>query len=150
MVGVVEDVQPDVEQAVCLAVGDSPSDLAVVRQRVRELLTGHPADLVADAVLVADALAGNSRDHGDAPRVVRLMLLGGGASLRIEAEDGSVFALPVVRGWSGSNGLGMVVVSQVAASWGVDREAGRKTVWAELALVGSSDSAETLTGSAAR
>lgn len=84
---------------------------------------------------VADALASNAYDHGEEPKTVRLMLLDGGTHLRIEADDGSVFALPEVRSWSGTSGLGMALVSQVAASWGVERHPGYKTVWAECELV---------------
>jgi hypothetical protein len=109
--------------------------VVAVRDQVRTLLVGYPQPVVADAVLVADALASNAYDHGDPPRAVRLTLRNGGACPRIEVDDGSPSSLPVRRGWTGSNGLGMLVITRVPSSWGIDQHSESKTVWAECDLL---------------
>jgi hypothetical protein len=102
-----QDLAPRADQAVFISLGTRrPTELADVRRQVRRLLTGYPEPIVADAVLVADALAGNAYDHGEPPKTVRLKPVSGGAGLRIEADDGSPFSLPVVRGWSGTTDWG--------------------------------------------
>jgi anti-sigma regulatory factor (Ser/Thr protein kinase) len=129
-----EDHESGLRQA-AMQLGTSLEDLVRVRQSVRELLADYPADTVADAVLVADALASNAFLHGSAPAAVRIQVSGDDNWLRVEAADAAQFELPVVREWSGSHGLGMRAVSMLASSWGVERHARRKTVWAEMELV---------------
>lgn len=130
----VDDSTRQGERTLSIAIGESRTDLVAVRQRVRDLLTSYPDVMVIDAVYVTDALATNAYDHGQAPIMLRLRLLPARRCLRIEADDTAVFSLPVVRGWSGTHGLGLLLVAHLATSWGVERNPGRKTVWAEVDL----------------
>lgn len=111
--------------------------LRVIRQRVRQLVGGRTGVLVDDAVQVTDELVSNAYRHGKPPRTVRLTLLHGGRRLRIEVDDTGP-AQPVIRNRDGTGGLGLVLVERLAASWGVQRYADHKTVWAEVDLADSS------------
>jgi hypothetical protein len=128
------DRRPGGRLTVSIRLGTSLAALVRVRRRTRELLRGYSRHIVVDAVQLADALASNAFVHGAPPQIVRLKLTAGGDCLRIEADDAARWSPPLMRGWSGSKGLGMLIVSRVAAAWGVQQHRGYKTVWADLAL----------------
>lgn len=104
-----------------------------VRALVRGLLAGRADLVVDDAVLVADELVGNAHLHGDAPRLCRLALVNHGRRLRIEVDDASPEE-PAIRTPDHTGGRGLILVDQLASSWGCTHHDDHKTVWAELTL----------------
>jgi anti-sigma regulatory factor (Ser/Thr protein kinase) len=104
-------------------------ELAKVRQWVRTVLRGFPANVVSTAVTVMDELTSNALRHGRAPYHVRL--LPGAAKVRIEVDDGG--GEPARRRPpSDHGGRGLLLVERCAAAWGQLRRPGGKTLWAEL------------------
>jgi two-component sensor histidine kinase len=103
-----------------------------LRRRLRDMLSGRDDLVVDDVILVADELATNAVRHGQAPRRCRLSLTERGR-LRIEVDDAAP-TQPRTRTPDRHGGRGLVLVDQLAASWGVQRAAQHKTVWAELTL----------------
>ena len=112
------------------------SSMAVVRQRVRELLAGRADLLIEDAVQVTDELVSNAYRHGQSPRAVRLTLIDAGRRLRIEVDDASPLD-PMPRTPDRTGGLGIMLVHRLASSWGAHRHERHKTVWAEVDLASS-------------
>jgi anti-sigma regulatory factor (Ser/Thr protein kinase) len=91
---------------------------------------------VMDASLVVSELVTNALRHGDGPTVLRAALLTAEVQVSVtDSGDGEPRLLPPDPGRIG--GLGLVVVSQVAAAWGVAPFPGGKTIWAVLARPGS-------------
>ncbi|MEV6878537.1 ATP-binding protein [Amycolatopsis sp. NPDC051128] len=105
------------------------TELAKVRQWVRTVLRGFPANFVSTAVMVVDELTSNALRHGRAPYHVRL--LPDAAKLRIEVDDGGHEAARR-RPPSDLGGRGLLLVERCAAAWGQLRRDGGKTLWAEL------------------
>lgn len=105
-----------------------------LRRRVRTLLTGWGvhADTVDDALLVIEELVANVLDHARTPfqLVVRLI----GNVVHIAVNDRSTRA-PRLQPFDPTavRGRGLQLVSTLAVRWGCERQAGGKTVWAELA-----------------
>ncbi len=87
--------------------------------------------------LVAE-LAANAATHDRLPgRDFRLVLLDGGATLRIEVTDARGDDLPRRRAPApdAESGRGLLLVEALADRWGVQPgPVPRKTVWAELDL----------------
>ncbi|WP_158303094.1 ATP-binding protein [Prauserella endophytica] len=110
-----------------------------VRQLVRRVLAGRDGIVADDAVLVVDELVSNAHRHARGPRTCRLGLVSQGRRLRIEVDDASL-AGPRMRTPDRSGGRGLVLVDQLASSWGVQHHADHKTVWAEVSLDGASSS----------
>lgn len=108
-----------------------------VRRLVRGLLADRDDRTVCDAVLVADELVSNAHRHGDAPRVCRIGVTQLGRCLRIEVDDAS-HGQPRLRTPDQFGGCGLVLVDQLAESWGVRTDTRHKTAWAELSLAGDS------------
>lgn len=112
-----------------LGISAELTELAKVRQWVRTVLGGLPANIVGTAVMVVDELTSNALRHGRAPYHVRLLT--GAAKLRIEVEDGD--GAPARRKTpSDQGGRGLLLVERCAAAWGQLRRPGGKTLWAEL------------------
>lgn len=102
-----------------------------MRGLVQELLAGCHGELpTADAVQIADELASNALRHGSAPRTCTITL-SAGPRLRIEVADASPID-PRVRPADETGGLGLVLVDQMSAAWGVIHRGNHKIVWAEL------------------
>lgn len=91
------------------------------------------------AQLVVAELAANAVTHGRVPGrdfELRLLLRPEGAgTLRIEVSDARGDArLRFVTAADEERGRGLVLVSLLAVTWGVEERAVGKTVWAEVAL----------------
>jgi anti-sigma regulatory factor (Ser/Thr protein kinase) len=87
--------------------------------------------LAATTLLLAHELASNAITHARTPFTVAVVSTRVGVCL--EVRDGSP-AMPMeldrLDSSSGRRtGLGLVLVRQFSAAWGVDRENGGKTVW---------------------
>ncbi|MEV0675082.1 ATP-binding protein [Actinosynnema sp. NPDC050436] len=115
-----------------------------VRALVGELLGGHEGVLADDAVLAADELVGNARQHGVPPCTFRA-ILDPGRRLRVEVDDCSP-DLPHKRPPDEDGGRGLRLVENLATAWGVDAHEDHKTVWAEFALDHLTNDAPHLTG----
>ena len=85
------------------------------------------------AALLVSELASNALLHARTGFTVVLETRPGGA-LRVEVADGSR-GVPRARRYGGeaTTGRGLHLVEELADSWGVERSADGKTVWAELA-----------------
>jgi CheY-like chemotaxis protein len=108
-------------------------------RRARQFLRNHCArwgceGVVESAQLVVSELVTNAVSHGRSRCELRLGLTDG--TLRIEVADRGT-GTPDVLATTGrdEHGRGLVLVSAVAAAWGVDTIPGNgKVVWAQLAL----------------
>lgn len=91
----------------------------------------------AAAIVVAE-LAANAVMHGRLPgRDFRLSLTLGSACLRIEVTDARGECLPVLTTPAGEGGRGLVLVTALAADWGVrPHPPSGKTVWADISSAG--------------
>lgn len=132
-----EDVRPvdsDTQPTtVALTLDEDVAPLAAVRRWVAQALVDLTEDETDDCVLVVNELVSNSYDHGDAPRVVRLLRWANRCVIRIEVDDGSPADLAFGRSRLGPHrGRGLIIVDKLAGTWGVDVRPGGKTVWAEL------------------
>ena len=104
------------------------------RRVVRELLEGSAPPEVIDAVLLAvSELVTNAVEHAGTALQLRAGVAGG--RVRVEVVDGSG-DLPRRRQPSADSlgGRGLLLVEEVADSWGVDTSADGKAVWFERAL----------------
>ncbi|MEU8900359.1 ATP-binding protein [Nocardia sp. NPDC048505] len=106
-----------------------------IRDAVRDLLAPADGPVVTDAVLGVDELVSNAREHTSPPWRCRLQRLADSSRLRVEIDDSSP-ADPEHREPDDSGGRGLLVLDQVAASWGVVHYGRFKTVWAEFPLDG--------------
>jgi YesN/AraC family two-component response regulator len=88
-------------------------------------------DLVDDALLVLSELVANAVEHADAASVA--VVNRGGQGLRIEVRDqgeGVLTEQPEMA--TTERGRGLMIVSALARSWGVQTAEKSKTVWVEL------------------
>ncbi len=90
-----------------------------------------PADVVADAELVASELVTNAVLHAGTDIVVRLRTTG--STVRIEVEDGSsVTPVRPIASTQSMTGRGLALVAGLSRELGVDRTDGGKIVWCVL------------------
>ena len=104
----------------------------LAREFVRRWLQENGADHVFDeASLIVTELAANAVLHADSPYEVRLSRTEG--AIRIEVEDADT-GTPEPQPFSAvaESGRGIVIVSAISASWGVEAEPHGKVTWAEL------------------
>ena len=112
-----------------------PPDLLAPSQAravVRELLDqwGY-RDLVDDAALVVSELVANAVEHAGATSVV--LVNRGEGGVRIEVRDpGEGTPAPQSPPGPAERGRGLMIVSALASSWGVQQAERSKTVWVEL------------------
>lgn len=91
--------------------------------------SGH-LELAAPAALVVSELVTNAIVHTDSGATLRLRVRAGNPPVvRVEVEDCAPDALVEPT----SEGTGLRLIADNVCSWGVDRTAVSKTVWAELA-----------------
>ena len=114
---------------------EMPPDLLAPSQAravVRELLDqwGY-RDLVDDAALVVSELVANAVEHAGATSVV--LVNRGEGGVRIEVRDpGEGTPAPQSPPGTAERGRGLMIVSALASSWGVQQAERSKTVWVEL------------------
>ena len=120
-------------RALALDLTDEVPPLVAVRRWAGEALADLGDDDVTDCVLVVTELVTNAYDHGAAPRRVALHRTHDPCRIRVEVSDGDRGRVRVGRSrLGGHRGRGMVIVSQIAAEWGVRQHGEGKTVWAEI------------------
>ena len=120
--------------SVRFAAGDTPATVATARHWVRRILRGWQLadDRCDDAELVVGELLNNALTHGAAPVEVRLRH--SRDSLLIEVSDTAAFLPRRLRPrLDDEYGRGLLVVTEVAARWGVRPTAAGKSVWCVLA-----------------
>lgn len=112
----------------------SPTVASEVRRGLRELLNGWglPDQVREDTVLVVEEFVANVVDH--ARTVFEITVEWGATALRVAVRD-HCDAPAVVQAFDPGavRGRGLQLVTAVADSWGCDRHADGKTVWASLA-----------------
>lgn len=141
-------IEPRAERQVCDVGGPSVTDTATeawafppepestgrARRQVQSLLEERALDGVATtAALLVSELATNVVLHARTDFEVRVSITGG--VVRIEVHDRSARP-PIVRNFTAeaSSGRGMLLVKELADSWGTDPDLDGtgKTVWVEL------------------
>jgi DNA-binding NarL/FixJ family response regulator len=108
------------------------STVPLAREFVRRWLQESGADHASDeASLIVTELATNAVLHADSPYEVRLSRTGG--VVRIEVADGDA-GTPEPQPFSAvaETGRGIVIVSAISSSWGIDAQPHGKVTWAEL------------------
>ncbi|HTW17005.1 MAG TPA: response regulator [Nocardioides sp.] len=125
-----------VRPARTMAVADLPQELGSVRQ-ARSLVRRTLADwnlshLEDEAILVVSELAANALNHAQSSYQVRVYH--NPSTVRIEVHDGGAGTPePQPTSATREGGRGLLLVSAMSASWGLEQTADGKVVWAELA-----------------
>ncbi|WP_246096747.1 ATP-binding protein [Streptomyces botrytidirepellens] len=112
-----------------------PQDLKVLRWTVRAHLRHWGFDqLVEAATLGVNELLSNVDKHTESASCV-LTLQRQPAGVRVTVSDTST-DLPVVRApdWAAESGRGLVLLRELATSWGVKPTAEGKDVWFEIEI----------------
>ncbi|HEY1698793.1 MAG TPA: ATP-binding protein [Trebonia sp.] len=121
------------------------------RRLTKELAAAGVAESPAcDAILVLSELVSNALRHATplpgslAGGEVRVTWELGSGGLRLEVSDGGGETVPRIHEPTGSalGGRGLGIVDRLCLRWGVRRDAGASTVWAELPA-GQSESDES-------
>lgn len=116
------------------AIGTPLAPLGALRGWLRTLLTAETDDFVIDVELVATELVTNAYEHTDRPLAIRISWPAGEKILRVEVDDGDPGMVPTsgasTRG--GFRGRGLLMIEGISRSWGVERHARHKTVWADI------------------
>ncbi len=120
-----------------MELSQSIDEPARARAFVAEWLETVPFETRADAVLLVSELVSNVVRHGALP--ARMVLTQNGGRLRVVVEDSNP-AMPGPPGppdAAAGGGRGLIIVSSIAAAWGISTAPDRpgKGVWFDLALV---------------
>ncbi|MFG2945521.1 ATP-binding protein [Streptomyces adustus] len=113
-----------------------PKEVAALRRVVRLHLGIWGLHAITDeAQLCVSELASNVIRHVGPGTPATLSVSMSGAHLRIEVHDPDTRALPTLvdADLHAEGGRGMALVGAIAARWGVQLQAHRKTTWCELA-----------------
>jgi anti-sigma regulatory factor (Ser/Thr protein kinase) len=109
------------------------ANIATARQLTAEVLRAWGCDhLIPDAQLVVTELVTNAIVHADSS--CQLSLQVNGAGIRIAVTDSDRISQPDPQPFDlqREGGRGLLIVSTLASSWGIEPEARGKTVWADL------------------
>ncbi|OLF18137.1 hypothetical protein BU204_08390 [Actinophytocola xanthii] len=118
-------------------VNSSPGALVEVRRWAAAELADLGDAHLNDVMMVAVELVTNAYDHGDGPRVIRMVHHRTPCWIEIEVDDFNVQAPALGRsrfGPEAHRGRGLVLVDRLSSAWGT-REHGDgngKTVWARI------------------
>jgi anti-sigma regulatory factor (Ser/Thr protein kinase) len=129
-------VRLPVRRVVATVAQDQPELIADAREGLRQLMHDWTVeDHVDSAVLLASEMLANVLMHTDADATLVAQITGTRTSrrLRVEVTD-SDDALPHRRdpGEMASSGRGLLLIEQLAQTWGVDPRGDGKTIWFEL------------------
>ncbi|MEW2497691.1 ATP-binding protein [Streptomyces nodosus] len=115
------------------------SSARVARRSVNAWLTAWrlPAEVISDAVLLVSELVTNAVIHTLSAHILCGVQRIADAGIRLEVHDQDVRGRDLPRSLPGAEdecGRGLVLVREIADSWGVDRSAvtGGNAVWATL------------------
>lgn len=111
-----------------------PGSVSRARRLVRGALElAGRDDLVDDATLLVSEVVTNAILHAGTPIGLRCRIDDDG--VRLEISDGSP-VLPSIRHYdaNASTGRGLALVAAMATAWGIEPDAGGKTVWFEWCL----------------
>ncbi len=117
-------------------VPSAPASVARVRKLLRRDLASLPAETREEAAIVASELVCNAVRHGsgleDGKVAVQWAI--GERGVEITVTDGGGPSVPAMRVAppTATWGRGLSIVAQLTSGWGVDRVAGRTTVWAVI------------------
>jgi anti-sigma regulatory factor (Ser/Thr protein kinase) len=111
------------------------NDIAGARQAVREVLSGYADEVVETAALLASELVTNGIAFGDRAAILRIRPAADRVRVEVSDRNPSVMDLaPLHPEPEDESGRGLLLVHELASSWGVEPRAAGKTVWFELAL----------------
>ncbi|GHH32571.1 ATP-binding protein [Lentzea cavernae] len=112
---------------------DYEHNVAGIRALARLALAGLSDDDLDDVLLVITELVSNAFDHGRSTRWMRLLVTPAPCVVRCEVDD-TAPQLPVLgKSRLGEfRGRGMLLVDELATTWGIAPGDGFKTVWAEF------------------
>jgi anti-sigma regulatory factor (Ser/Thr protein kinase) len=110
-----------------------PTALPRVRRWITGVLTSLGQAHQCDVLMVAEELLENAYDHGQGPRLIRLIRHHGPCRVDVEVEDAGGQTTLVVGPARSPRGRGLLMVAQAAQDWGMRGDsAGGKTVWAAI------------------
>jgi hypothetical protein len=122
-------------KSVDLDLPDSRPSTATLMGLVADMVAGVGGDRLVDVQVVATQLVDNAYRHARAPRWLWMHRLPDRDLVRIQVGDGSPSRLPVLgRLAAPEHGRGLLMVNRLSVNWGHERDADRKTVWAEVRL----------------
>ena len=134
LIDLLEDVGRSSDEEAAAEFSSDPSSVPDARDFVRGQLEAWGANhLREDASLIVTELATNAVIHADSAFGVRLKL--SPRLLRIEVTDTDPASTPEPQPFSetAEGGRGMVLISALSASWGVETKTGNvKVTWAEV------------------
>jgi CheY-like chemotaxis protein/anti-sigma regulatory factor (Ser/Thr protein kinase) len=132
LVDLLDDVGRTAERHASAGFGADVSTVPEARRFLRRWLAEWGiAHLEDAAALVVTELATNAVLHARSPYSVEISHLGG--VLRVEVGDGDGGTPePQVFSAEAESGRGIVLVSAISTSWGIDARAEGKVIWAEL------------------
>jgi CheY-like chemotaxis protein len=135
LVDLLEQLGGRARRAAVLALGQDPTSPRRARRFLRTQCARWGCEAVLDAgELVVSELVTNAVSHGRSRCELRLGLTEGALRIEVADRSSSTPDLLVTTGRD-EHGRGLVLVSAVAAAWGVDTIPGNgKVVWANLAL----------------
>lgn len=123
-----------------MRVAHAPASAASVRHRLRRELAarGVPAGGLDDAALIVSELVSNAVRHGrplpDGRVIVQWRIEGHTLLLRVTDAGGPTRPKPVSASRDSVGGRGLTIVATLSSAWGVERDAGTSTVWAQVPL----------------
>jgi anti-sigma regulatory factor (Ser/Thr protein kinase) len=115
-----------------LRIAPLSQEVGRARHWFRDCLNAWPPDGWAAAEAVFAEVAANAVRHGRGPVTVTVRV--SGEAVRCAIRDGSWRVPRVLAGWAGDreDGRGMLIITALAADWGVRRHLLGKTVWFEV------------------
>jgi DNA-binding response OmpR family regulator len=136
LIALIEEVATSTHRETVVDLAHDPVAPAEARRVVRDVLLhwGY-RDLLDDAALVVSELVTNAVRHAGSASIVVVNRTEGG--IRVEVRDDGPGAPDLGQSpTDAEHGRGLMIVAALATAWGVDDDAGSKTVWVELGASG--------------